>query len=147
MLLISHVNNNPLTFTFANVWNFRHLTWEKFHISYIFWSFYSYKWISTEPFGKITFLNKKKKHVVLSRIRQYVDSERKLGVYFFPWHFKGGFQRVFEPILRGFQSVSTFLWVSKLFKVPGIAHPQKISGWIVLICRNFSVNERPVCRK
>ena len=42
------------------------------------------------------------------RIRQHVDSESKREYIFFPWHFKVGFQRVFEPLLRGFQSVSTF---------------------------------------
>jgi len=40
---------------------------------------------------------------------------------FSPDIFKAGFQRVFEPLLKGSQSVSTFYKVSKRFKVPGIA--------------------------
>ena len=40
------------------------------------------------------------------RISQLVDSEHKL--ILFPQHFKEGFQRVFEPFLRGLKSVSTF---------------------------------------
>ena len=70
------------------------------------------------------FLKKKKKlqHIVLSRIRQHVDNVAKIGEYFFPRHFKGGFQRSIRTISKGFPiCVSTFLRVSKRFKVPGIA--------------------------
>ena len=45
---------------------------------------------------------------MLSRIRQHVDSERKLE-YFPPDILKQVFKEyIFEPFLRGFQSVSTF---------------------------------------
>jgi len=40
---------------------------------------------------------RKKKHADLSRIRQHVDSERKLGGYFFSRHFQSGFSKSFEP--------------------------------------------------
>ena len=54
-----------------------------------------------------------------------MDSGLKLAIgwenIFSPDLFKAGFQRVFEPFLRGFQSLSTFLRVSKCFKVQGTA--------------------------
>ena len=43
-------------------------------------------------------------------------NELSLGEYFFPRHFKAGFQRVFEPFLRGFLSVSDILKGFKAFQ-------------------------------
>ena len=53
---------------------------------------------------------------MLSRIRQHVDGEHKLQVYFFPNIFKAAFQRVCERFLRGFQIVPMFPSVSKGFQ-------------------------------
>ena len=61
---------------------------------------------------------------MLSRTRRHVESERKLGEYFFLDTFNPGFQRVFEPFLRvfkvfphskGFQSVSKFQKLVQIF--------------------------------
>ena len=40
---------------------------------------------------------------MLSRIRQHVDSERKLGEYFSPGHFQSGFSKSIRTIFKGFQ--------------------------------------------
>ena len=62
--------------------------------------------------------------MVLSRTRRHVESERKLGEYFFLDTFNPGFQRVFEPFLKvfkvfphskGFQSVSKFQKLVQIF--------------------------------
>ena len=64
------------------------------------------------------------KHFHMLRTRQHVESERKLGEYFFLDTFNPGFQRVLEPFLRvfkvfprskGFQSVSKFQKVVQIF--------------------------------
>ena len=41
---------------------------------------------------------KNKKHAELWRIRQHVDSERKLGDYSFSRHFQSGFSKSFQPL-------------------------------------------------
>ena len=53
------------------------------------------------------FAQKKIKHIVLSCTRRHVESERKLGEYFFLDTFNPGFQSI-RTISKGFQSVSTF---------------------------------------
>ena len=62
-------------------------------------------------------------HTLLSRTR-HVESERKLGEYFFLDTFNPGFQRVFDPFLRvfkvfphskGFQSASKFQKLVQIF--------------------------------
>ena len=61
---------------------------------------------------------------MLLRTRQHVESERKLGEYFFLDTLNPGFQRVFKPFLRvfkvfphskGFQSVSKFQKLVQIF--------------------------------
>ena len=57
---------------------------------------------------------------MLSRTRRHVESERKLGEYFFLNTFNPGFQRVFEPFLRVFKLFPHSKGFQKRFKVPEI---------------------------
>ena len=53
---------------------------------------------------------------MLSRIRQYVDSERKLGEYFFHRHFQSGFSKSIRTISRGFPKCFHILKGFKAFQ-------------------------------
>ena len=49
------------------------------------------------------FCTKKIEHIVLSHTRRHVESDRKLGEYFFLDTVNPGFQRLIKPFLRVFK--------------------------------------------